>query len=116
MRSYYLFLFLTLQGVFSYAYFFTLLFERRGIMYRKTSLLISLLFVASLLNNQIVCGGLVWWSDMDPNDHSWSSKGNWLHWDESIGDVVLGNEPNLSDTVYIGKGVLEAYWPPILIF
>lgn len=67
-----------------------------------------------LLNVQSAYGDLVWWSDQDPDSHSWNSAENWVRWDESIQDVVVDNEPNSPDTVYIGKGVLEAYWPPIL--
>lgn len=83
-------------------------------MRKKSYLLISLVLVLGLLNVQFAYCDLVWWSDMDPSSHSWSSDENWIHWDEDIGDVVVGNEPNSPDVVYIGKGVLEAYWPPIL--
>jgi hypothetical protein len=83
-------------------------------MCKKSCLLISLVLVLGLFNVQFGYCDTVWWSDMDPNNHSWSSNENWVHWDEDIQDVVVGNVPNSSDVVYIGKGVLEAYWPPIL--
>ena len=81
---------------------------------KKACLLISFVFLFVFFNVPSTYGGLVWWSDQDPNGHSWSFSRNWVHWDEDLQDVVVGNPPNSSDTVYIGKGVLEAYWPPIL--
>jgi hypothetical protein len=83
-------------------------------MFKKSCVLISLALVFGFFSVHSAYGDDVWWSDQseDANNHVWNEPNNWLHWND--GNVVLGNEPNLWDTVYIGKGVLEAYWPPIL--
>jgi hypothetical protein len=85
-------------------------------VFRKPSFLISLILVLGLFNVHSAYAAEVWWSDqsVDANNHLWNGPNNWVYRYGGIGDVVGGNEPNSSDTVYIGKGVLEAYWPPIL--
>ena len=86
-------------------------------MSKKSCLLISLVLVFGFSNIHSAYGqGDVWWVDQaeDANNHFWNGPNNWAHWDDGIEDVVLGNEPNLWDTVYIGKGVLEKPWPPTL--
>ena len=83
-------------------------------MCKKASLLVTFVLVLSLINSQSAYGVLVWWSDMDPATHSWSSADNWVYWDDDSGEVLIGHEPNSPDVVYIGKGVLEAYWPEML--
>jgi len=83
-------------------------------MSRKSCLLITLALVFGFFNVHSAYGDDVWWSDqsVDVDNHVWNEPNNWLHWND--GNVVLGNEPNEWDTVYIGKGVLEVDWPDIL--
>ena len=92
-------------------------------MSKKACLLISLVLLFVFFNVHLTYGqwgppeqGDVWWVDQseDVANHLWNGPNNWAYWDESIGDVVLGNEPNLSHTVFIGKGVLEKPWPATL--
>ncbi|MCJ7692324.1 MAG: LamG domain-containing protein [Sedimentisphaerales bacterium] len=85
-------------------------------MSKKSCVLISLVLVSGFFNVHSAYGGDVWWSDQseDLDNHLWNGPNNWAHWDDGIEDVVLGNEPNEWDTVYIGKGVGEKTWPPTL--
>ncbi|UCC23599.1 MAG: LamG domain-containing protein, partial [Planctomycetota bacterium] len=92
-------------------------------MFKEACLLICLVLVFGFFNVHSAHGqwgppedGDVWWCDQseDPNNHLWNGPNNWAYWDEGIGDVVLGNEPNLSNMVFIGKGVLEKPWPETL--
>ncbi|UCC23533.1 MAG: hypothetical protein JSW23_05640, partial [Planctomycetota bacterium] len=83
-------------------------------MFKESCLLICLVLVFGFLGVHSAYGENVWWCDqsVDTNNHFWDGPNNWLYWND--GNVVLGNEPNQWDTVYIGKGVLETEWPDIL--